>query len=170
MQQRSKIHMSHDQLPFYHHCTLTIGYTTPRSILRKSAVFQAKKLHHHPIRANSNIFGREHRTPTLNASIEMPAPSLPPQQHGSSPSSPNPPLPSHLTWTIAHEERLVYVQRHLTAAQAAWSEDQDLWIDEVWDPHISFSRSCYFHPPTWLRALMARRRTLWFLFADVSIV
>ncbi len=40
-------------------------------------------------------------------------------------------LPDHLTWTPAHEARLVLVQRQLRIAQAKWSEEQDLWIDEV---------------------------------------
>ncbi|KAI4194112.1 MAG: hypothetical protein LQ348_002713, partial [Seirophora lacunosa] len=39
-------------------------------------------------------------------------------------------IPEHLIWTARHEERLRYVQRQLTAAQAAWSEEQELWIDE----------------------------------------
>lgn len=34
-------------------------------------------------------------------------------------------------WTVEQEARLVYVQRQLRAAQAAWSEEQELWIDEV---------------------------------------
>ena len=58
----------------------------------------------------------------------MPGPSTRPQD---APSGAHPPLPSHLTWTPEHEARLEYVQRELTAAQAAWSEEQDLWIDEV---------------------------------------
>lgn len=62
----------------------------------------------------------------------MPRPTasspLPPQNGA---SNSHPPIPSHLNWTPEHEARLVYVQRQLTAAQAAWSEEQDLWIDEV---------------------------------------
>ncbi|KAL8734388.1 MAG: hypothetical protein Q9166_001586 [cf. Caloplaca sp. 2 TL-2023] len=58
-----------------------------------------------------------------------PAPPLPPQNRA--PGS-HPATPSHLScWTKENEERLVYVQGQLTAAQAAWSEEQDLWIDEV---------------------------------------
>ncbi|CAL8581690.1 hypothetical protein XPA_007375 [Xanthoria parietina] len=34
-------------------------------------------------------------------------------------------------WTVEREARLVYVQGQLRAAQAAWSEEQELWIDEV---------------------------------------
>lgn len=34
-------------------------------------------------------------------------------------------------WTVEQEARLVYVQAQLRAAQAAWSEEQELWIDEV---------------------------------------
>ncbi|KAL8712610.1 MAG: hypothetical protein Q9220_003141 [cf. Caloplaca sp. 1 TL-2023] len=46
-------------------------------------------------------------------------------------SSSYPPLSQHLNWTLEREARLIYVQAQLKAAQAAWSEDQDLWIDEV---------------------------------------
>ncbi len=51
----------------------------------------------------------------------------------------------HLVWTPAHEERLKHAQAQLAAAQANWSEEQELWIDEVrlsllfWiDPAFSF--------------------------------
>ncbi|MCJ1261202.1 hypothetical protein MMC22_001066 [Lobaria immixta] len=37
----------------------------------------------------------------------------------------------HLTWTPAHEARLAHVQAQLSAAQAKWSEEQNLWLDEV---------------------------------------
>ncbi|MCJ1427214.1 hypothetical protein MMC29_005117, partial [Sticta canariensis] len=48
----------------------------------------------------------------------------------------NPSTPSHndpyrLNWTPAHEARLTHVQTQLAAAQARWSEEQDLWLDEV---------------------------------------
>lgn len=48
----------------------------------------------------------------------------------------NPSIPSHndtnrLNWTPAHEARLTHVQAQLAAAQARWSEEQDLWLDEV---------------------------------------
>ena len=48
----------------------------------------------------------------------------------------NPSTPSHndtyrLNWTPAHEARLTHVQAQLAAAQARWSEEQDLWLDEV---------------------------------------
>ncbi|MCJ1462074.1 hypothetical protein MMC07_000674 [Pseudocyphellaria aurata] len=38
---------------------------------------------------------------------------------------------NHLTWTPEHEARLVHVQAQLSAAQAKWSEEQELWLDEV---------------------------------------
>ncbi|KAL8697092.1 MAG: hypothetical protein Q9224_002473 [Gallowayella concinna] len=38
---------------------------------------------------------------------------------------------SDLIWTQEREERLVYVQGQLATAQKRWSEEQDLWIDEV---------------------------------------
>lgn len=38
---------------------------------------------------------------------------------------------NHLTWTPAHEARLAHVQAQLSAAQAKWSEEQNLWLDEV---------------------------------------
>ncbi|KAL8948986.1 MAG: hypothetical protein Q9222_004874 [Ikaeria aurantiellina] len=60
-------------------------------------------------------------------SYPSPAP-LSPQDRA---SSSYPTLPGHLNWTSEREMRLVYVQAQLKAAQAAWSEDQDLWIDEV---------------------------------------
>ncbi|KAL8910702.1 MAG: hypothetical protein Q9171_004037 [Xanthocarpia ochracea] len=56
-------------------------------------------------------------------------PQPPPPQNRT--SSSHPPAPRHLSWTVEREARLVYVQKQLTAAQAAWSEEQDLWIDEV---------------------------------------
>ncbi|KAL8898702.1 MAG: hypothetical protein Q9207_006562, partial [Kuettlingeria erythrocarpa] len=58
--------------------------------------------------------------------------SAPQQQQDTSSAAAAPPplLPDHLTWTPAHEARLVLVQRQLRIAQAKWSEEQDLWIDE----------------------------------------
>lgn len=38
---------------------------------------------------------------------------------------------NHLTWTPAHEARLALVQAQLSAAQARWSEEQELWLGEV---------------------------------------
>lgn len=37
----------------------------------------------------------------------------------------------YLTWTPAHERRLLLVQAQLAKAQAEWSEDQEIWLDEV---------------------------------------
>ncbi|KAI4257576.1 MAG: hypothetical protein L6R42_005572, partial [Xanthoria sp. 1 TBL-2021] len=65
-------------------------------------------------------------------STPLPSPSLvPPTQNGT-------PTPRHLSgpvdaWTAEREARLLYVQRQLKAAQAAWSEEQELWIDELED-------------------------------------
>ncbi|KAL8762576.1 MAG: hypothetical protein Q9184_001430 [Pyrenodesmia sp. 2 TL-2023] len=61
------------------------------------------------------------------------------QEDKPSAHQPQHPLPpDHLTWTPEHEARLVLVQRQLRIAQARWSEEQDLWIDEV--------RRCPFLP------------------------
>ncbi|KAL9024523.1 MAG: hypothetical protein Q9180_007876 [Flavoplaca navasiana] len=46
-------------------------------------------------------------------------------------TSPLAPPPHHLTWTEEKEERLLYVRRQLGEAQRRWSEEQELWIDEV---------------------------------------
>lgn len=45
--------------------------------------------------------------------------------------SPRPSNPHYLAWTPAHEERLLIVQKELAKAQAEWSEEQDIWLDEV---------------------------------------
>ena len=37
----------------------------------------------------------------------------------------------YLAWTPAHEKRLLIVQTQLAKAQAEWSEDQEIWLDEV---------------------------------------
>lgn len=42
-----------------------------------------------------------------------------------------------LTWTAENENRLVYVQGKLREAQAAWSEEQEVWIDEVCSSVVS---------------------------------
>ncbi|KAL8753335.1 MAG: hypothetical protein Q9199_005115, partial [Rusavskia elegans] len=71
-------------------------------------------------------------------STPLPSPSLVPlTQNGT-------PTPHHLsgpvdTWTVEREARLLYVQRQLKAAQAAWSEEQELWIDEVGSCRFRFS-------------------------------
>ncbi|KAI4216367.1 MAG: hypothetical protein LQ351_001377 [Letrouitia transgressa] len=53
------------------------------------------------------------------------------QQHDSPSPRPCPHPIDPPTWTEAHETRLLHVQAQLKAAQAAWSEEQELWIDEV---------------------------------------
>ncbi len=39
--------------------------------------------------------------------------------------------PHYLEWTPAHEKRLQHVQAQLAKAQAEWSEEQEIWLDEV---------------------------------------
>jgi hypothetical protein len=39
--------------------------------------------------------------------------------------------PHYLEWTPAHEKRLQHVQTQLAKAQAEWSEEQEIWLDEV---------------------------------------
>ncbi|KAL8669274.1 MAG: hypothetical protein Q9168_006125 [Polycauliona sp. 1 TL-2023] len=46
------------------------------------------------------------------------------------PAAPSP--QNHLIWTTEREERLVYVSGQLSMAQARWSEEQELWIEEGW--------------------------------------
>ncbi|KAL8925550.1 MAG: hypothetical protein Q9208_003441 [Pyrenodesmia sp. 3 TL-2023] len=58
-------------------------------------------------------------------------PQQSPQPQQGKPSAADQPPDHHLTWTAEHEARLVLVQRQLRIAQARWSEEQDLWIDEV---------------------------------------
>lgn len=57
-----------------------------------------------------------------------------PLSHSSLPNHHN---PHQLIWTPAHEERLLLVQTQLSKAQKEWSEDQDLWLEEV-------RLSCFF--------------------------
>ncbi|KAL8775515.1 MAG: hypothetical protein Q9209_000011 [Squamulea sp. 1 TL-2023] len=56
---------------------------------------------------------------------------LPSPQNRASASHPAATGHLNMSWTEEREERLVYVQRQLRMAQARWSEEQDLWIDEV---------------------------------------
>lgn len=39
--------------------------------------------------------------------------------------------PHYLAWTPAHERRLLIVQAQLAKAQAEWSDEQEIWLDEV---------------------------------------
>lgn len=39
--------------------------------------------------------------------------------------------PDHLVWTAQLERQLQYAQEQLAIAQANWSEDQEIWINEV---------------------------------------
>ncbi|KAL8995220.1 MAG: hypothetical protein Q9169_004984 [Polycauliona sp. 2 TL-2023] len=77
-----------------------------------------------------------------------PSPKMPPPTttttHAHPPPSTNDPAPqNHLEWTTELEERLLYVQRQLRMAQARWSEEQELWIDEVslWQFFLGEGRS-----------------------------
>lgn len=39
--------------------------------------------------------------------------------------------PDHLVWTTQLEQQLQYAQEQLAIAQSNWSEDQEIWINEV---------------------------------------
>lgn len=39
--------------------------------------------------------------------------------------------PDHLVWTTQLEQQLQYAQAQLAIAQSNWSEDQEIWINEV---------------------------------------
>lgn len=39
--------------------------------------------------------------------------------------------PDHLVWTAQLEQQLQYAQEQLAIAQSNWSEDQEIWINEV---------------------------------------
>lgn len=61
-------------------------------------------------------------------------------------TAPSPSNTNHLMWTPAHEARLAHVQAQLSAAQAKWSEEQDLWLDEVGPSNGSNSAILYPEP------------------------
>lgn len=41
--------------------------------------------------------------------------------------------PDHLVWTAQLEQQLQYAQEQLAIAQSNWSEDQEIWINEIED-------------------------------------
>lgn len=78
-----------------------------------------------------------------------------------------------LTWTPTHEARLSYVQQKLKAAQAAWSEEQGLWIDEV-RIFLPLSLQTFpffsFFPPRSVRTRVFRARRSDLLFSSFAFL
>lgn len=122
---------SHDLFPQPVSLSVSLTFYPPPPLTRSILISTLRTLKNTKSTKNNRTkkttYASTMPTPPTSTLASASASALPQTPTSSSPLAP----PHHLTWTEEKEERLRYVRRQLRDAQRKWSEEQELWIDEV---------------------------------------